>query len=268
MLEQEEKQAPAHCKSRARIIIPPLLLLISVACGAAASLAAWSTAKADRDSISHYFEGSPASLALCILITLSLILSFFLPIIIKGKLTDGSNRVTSVLSWLTGIAAAAVSVYSLVKGLGVSWDILFSLIALASAVFFIIRPLKNREAVKILLSFASTALGIAMIALLYFDFEIELNSHYKLATQFAAVGLMLGTMADARAAMSRIGLRWSVILRSLSLTLTLVCFCAVTTAFICVNTALPTYYLVFAIFFLIYSLLTACELISLSLADT
>ena len=136
------------------------------------------------------------------------------------------------------------------KGLGVSWDMGFALIALGAAVFFMLKPLHGREAAKIFFSFGVLSLGIAIIAMLYFDREIELNSPYKLAVQFGAVGVMLGTLADAREVMSRI---------------TLICIGSVVTAFAVGNTSLPEHYLIFALFYLPYSLMTATELLRVSL---
>ncbi len=266
MLEQEEIKTPSKRSAMPRIAAAAVSVLISLFCGSAAALAVYGTAKTAADgSLSHYFADTPAFFALIILIPISVLLPVIFSFLIKGEVPSGSSIVTAALSWLAAMGCLAVSMYTLLKGLGVSWDIGFSLIALISSVFYVFKPIPEFKTAKIFLSFAPTALGIAMIALLYFDFSIELNSHYKLATQFAAVGLMLGTIADARHVMSRIKLGRLILLRSLSLTLTLICSGSVITAFICGITSLPAYYLTFALFFLLYSLITASELVSLAL---
>ncbi len=254
-----------------RIAAPPILVLLSLICGAAAILAASLGApNADTDPISHYFADTWARAALCIIIPISLILPMILPALLKDEPQKETDTVSAIFSMITGIGAVGVSAYIILKGLGfegVEWEIAFSAFALVAAAFFILKPLKCSATAKVLTSFGPIALGVATIALLYFDFEIELNSHYKLATQFGAVGLMLGTFADVRAVMSRIKLGWSLLLRSLSLTLTLIPAGAVIAAFIIGSIALPAYYLVFAIFFMLYALTSVCELISVSLRE-
>ena len=266
MLEQEEIKGVAKPRRILRIVVPLIFIALALACGIAAGLAALYLADTAADSTpSRYFADSWASASLCILIPVSVILPCSMPFLLKCSPSKKTNNAANALSWLVGLGAIALFVYIIMKGLGVSWDMGFALIALGAAVFFMLKPLHGREAAKIFFSFGVLSLGIAIIAMLYFDREIELNSPYKLAVQFGAVGVMLGTLADAREVMSRITLGWSLLIKSTALTLTLTCIGSVVTAFAVGNTSLPEHYLIFALFYLPYSLMTATELLRVSL---
>lgn len=266
MLEQEEIIDAARPRRILRIVVPLVFIALALACGIAAGFAALCSADTAADSTgSRYFADSWASALLCILIPVSVILPCSMPFLLKYSPSKKTNNAANALSWLVGLGAIALFVYIIMKGLGVSWDMSFALIALVAAVFFMLKPLHGRETAKIFFSFGALSLGIAIIAMLYFDREIELNSPYKLAVQFGAAGLMLGTLADAREVMSRITLGWALLFKSTSLTLTLICLGSVVTAFAVGNTSLPEHYLIFALFYLPYALMTATELLLVSL---
>ena len=107
------------------------------------------------------------------------------------------------------------------------------------------------------------ALGAAIIALLYLDFNIELNSPFKLAVQFGAVALILGTIADARSMLSRIKAGWFIFFKSISSSLCLICCGLIFTAFGRGFKIFPDVYFVLSTLYACYAINSIAEIISL-----
>lgn len=107
------------------------------------------------------------------------------------------------------------------------WAMYIALCGAISAIFFILKIFGNKVFPKLSAGFRIlTAIGVfafcaLIIISLYLDFNTELNSHFKLSVQFAAVGVMLGTMADSRSALGSVTVRRYLAFKSLALALTL-----------------------------------------------
>ena len=107
------------------------------------------------------------------------------------------------------------------------WAPYISFCAIISTIFFLLKMCNNRFAPNVMAGFKIlTAIGVfafsaLIIVSLYLDYTTELNSHFKLSVQFGAVGVIIGTMADVRASLSRISRRAYLIFKMTALTLTL-----------------------------------------------
>ncbi len=258
MTDQEEIKKPRGTKRAIEAALPPLLMLLSVLTAVVACVAVILSEEGSR-----YISDSWASTAFTVLLILSLILPIASLFIYKGREVLPSHSVSRIFSSIAACSMLCAAYFALVGSFGEEWDTVFLFLFILSAAFYIIKPIKGHEALKTAFSFAVIATGVAVIALLYFDLAIELNSTYKLAVQFGAVGLMLKTITDAREIMSRISLRKALLTRSISLTLTLIA-----PAFVCTAAAgitpLPVSYTVFSYVFLSCFLSTLAELISIT----
>ena len=139
------------------------------------------------------------------------------------------------------------------------------LLSLISAAFFAFKMLINKDTWKILAVIGVFALGTAIIGLLYLDFDIELNSPFKIAVQFGAVALMLGTIADARAILSRIKAPWFIFFKSVASSLCLICAGLIFTAFSRGFDVFPKLYLVLSILYACYAANSIAETASVAI---
>ncbi len=240
----------------------PVLILISLALCFTASAAASVSNGGER-----YLANSVYASTLTVLIILSVILPFSAPIIYKGRRPDKPSLFARLFSIIPAGAAVFTSVYAVLYGFGVKWDLAMICFALVSAIFFILKLFEKHKAAKLLTVFGVLALAVSIIALLYFDYEIELNSTYKLAVQFGAAGLILTAISDARHETDRLSLGWYILLKSISLSLSLLASSLVITAFVSLETALPISYLVFSVLYAANSVSLTSELIAAYVHD-
>lgn len=206
----------------------------------------------------------PASVALTVTVAAAILIPFICSILLSRK-SEG-NTVTRI-SWNSLLPLAAsifLAYHTLVNDLG-QWGNAILLLSLVATAFFILKMFNNRDTLKILCAIGMFALGTAIIGLLYLDFEIELNSPFKLAVQFGGVALMLGTIADARATLSRIKTGWFIFFKSVASSLCLICAGLVFTAFARGFKILPDVYLVLAIFYACYAVNSIAEIMSASI---
>ncbi len=257
MTDQEEIKKPNKAKHAMQLAALPCFMLLPALTALAAYIAVMLSEKGSR-----YISDSWASTAFTVLLIISLILPISALFIYKGREAVPSHTVSRIFSPITACSMLYAVYFAIVGGFGEKWDMIFLLLLILSATFYIIKPIKGHEALKTAFSFAVFALGTAIIALLYFDLAIELNSTYKLAVQFGAAGLMLKTIVDAREIMSRISLQKALLLRGISLTLTLIAPAFVLPAAIGITTLPPSYY-TFSLIFLACSASNVAELVSI-----
>ncbi len=237
----------------------PLLMAISLLLSITASIAVCVS-----DMSSRYLSENLASAALTVLIITSLILPISAPIIFKGKKAADPQIWARDFSFIPGGAALCTAVYGILFGFDVPWELAIILLSVISAISYIIKPFDIFGFSKLPISLGTVGMGIAIIALLYFDFKVELNSPYKLAVQFGAAALILCAISDIRLGMGRISHGWLILLKSISLSLTLLSSSLVITAFARGSAVLPMSYLVFAVMFAANALSISAELISIS----
>ena len=211
-----------------------------------------------------YLSESWASAIILPLIAAVCLISLVAPFIFRRteKPTASPLAVRFFSLFPTG-AAIYLIYYTIAHGVG-DWDAAFIISTLVCIPFFAAKVSGGYKNLKVLSSLGVFALAALIIAMLYLDHTIELNSSFKWAVQFGGVGLILGVIADSRAALSRISSGWLVSLKGISLMLCLLCSGLVFTAFGCGFEVFPKSYLVFTVLYFCYSLSTVAELISLS----
>ncbi|MGM9644399.1 MAG: hypothetical protein ACI3X1_04865 [Eubacteriales bacterium] len=254
-------------QNKQRTVMRPLrfaLPLISIALSLTVGFIAFFAVKLTEID-EKYLSESWASALILPLIAAVCLISLVAPFIFKGSNKPTSSPLAVRLFSLFPTGAAIYLLYcSIAHGVG-DWDVAFILSALVCIPFFVSKLSDGYRNLKVLSSLGVFALSALVIALLYLDHTIELNSSFKWAVQFGGVGLILGVIADSRAALSRISQGWFVFLKSVSLMLCLLCTGLVFTAFGCGFEVFPHSYLVFTVLYFCYSVSTIAELISVSI---
>ena len=213
---------------------------------------------------SKYVESPDAAILLAIGVV-AIVIPFVVHFFIGHDRMPSETIGTKYFSLLPSIAALRLSFHTLTTDIG-EWGDAVMYLSLLAMMFFIFKMLRNRTALKVIGAICVFLLSTAIIATLYLDFTVELNSPFKLAVQFGAVGLILGTIADARAALSRIGIGWFVFLKSAAASLGLICSGLVYTAFARGFAVLPELYLACATLYVYYAASAIAEIVSLSAA--
>ena len=194
-----------------------------------------------------------ASLA-AILLPLTCVVCF------RGQRYSNKSIALRVVSSLPSLPALYLAYHTLTKGIG-NWDGAIFFLSVAATVFFVLKLFDGKEAAKLICAFCIFALGTLIIAALYTDFFIELNSIYKIAVEFGAVALIIGTIADSRVVLNRIGCGWFVALKSIAASLCLVCSGLIFTVFSRGFTVLPYSYFVLSLLFVCYAISALSEII-------
>ena len=189
-------------------------------------------------------------------------------------------RFSNLLPALLSLYAAFFALTDEVLG---QWGNAVLICSLITALFFALKIFPRFTVPKVISGFGVFVLGAVIIASLYLDHVIEINSHFKLLVQFGAAGMILGTMADLRVELSartpdgsklpdsqfsKIGVKGYVFLKSLSLTLCLVCSAAVIIYFAKGNTAFGLHYLAYSLLYVSCALSALTELIVTVLSVT
>ena len=189
------------------------------------------------------------------------VIHFFLG---RDRVIEEKNE-AKYFSLLPFAASLYLSFHALTTDIG-EWSDATMCLALLAALYFISKMLRGKTALKIIGALCMFILGTLIIAMLYLDFTIELNSAFKLSVQLGAVALMLGTIADARSALSRIGIGWFILLKSISASLCFVCAGLVFTAFYRGFVILPELYFVCASLCACYAISAIADVIALSIS--
>ena len=257
--EAEEAPAPISPASKTmRMAIGIICSAIPLVAGIIAAIIAFGC------DINAKYLADPANLALTVTVVAAILVPFVCAVLLSRKSQECSVTRTGWNSLLPLAASIFLSYHTLVNDLG-QWGDAILLLSLVATAFFILKMFNNSDTLKILCAIGVFALGTAIIGLLYLDFEIELNSPFKLAVQFGGVALMLGTIADARATLSRIRSCWFVFFKSVASSLCLLCAGLVFTVFARGFKILPDVYLVLAIFYACYAVNSIAEIMSASI---
>lgn len=243
-----------------RFALPLISIFLSLAVGFIAHFAVKLTEIDEK-----YLSESWASALILPLIVAVCIISLAAPFIFKGAGNPISPPLAvRVISLLPVGASVYLIYYAVAHGFG-DWDVAFIVSTLVCIPFFASKLSDGYRNLKVLSSLGVFALAALIIAMLYLDHTIELNSSFKWAVQFGGVGLILGVIADSRTALARISSGWFVFLKSVSLMLCLLCSGLVFTAFGCGFEVFPHSYLVFTVLYFCYSVSTIAELIAMSI---
>lgn len=203
-----------------------------------------------------------AATALTMTIVVAIVTPFVCAFLFPNKNGKDSVERKGVNTLLPLAASFYLAFHTLTNDLG-AWGDAILLLSIVAVVFFAIKMFSNNIVWKILSAFGVFALGAAIIALLYLDFNIELNSPFKLAVQFGAVALILGTIADARSMLSRIKAGWFIFFKSIASSLCLICCGLIFTAFGRGFKIFPDVYFVLSTLYACYAINSIAEIISL-----
>ncbi len=251
---QEQLKPSGNKKTAFGLIISLLPLLPGI-------LSAIATFQSEPNG--KYLSGT-GSLLLTVAVAISLTVA------IVGLLSFKSERSIEPIfrarafSLIPELAALFLICHLAMNNIG-EWGNTILIFCLAATAFFVFKgQSKVRPAFRIAGAVGMLLLCTSIIALLYLDFEIELNSPYKMAVQFGAVGMMLGTIADARATLSRIGAGWLVLLKSSASSLCLICAGLTLTAFARGTEVLPDIYFALSLLYLGYAISAIAETIAIT----
>ena len=225
----------------------------------------------------RYFSDTAMSVVFAIGIAVAIIASFVPLFIFKKEQlnaddsTQSPNKIARFSNLLPAFLSLGMAFFALADETLGKWGNAVLICGLVAALFFALKLSYRPSVLKVISGFGIFALGAVIIASLYFDLAIEINSHFKLLVQFGAAGMMIGTMADLRAALSlkstpnrdyiKIGVKGYVFLKSLSLTLCVVCAAVIILYFIEGNTAFGLHYLIYSLLYVSYAVSALTELI-------
>lgn len=230
----------------------------------------------------RYFSPSIIPAVFAIGIVLAVALSFSALFIFRKERTDFTDtsdaysKVTRCTNLLPALLSLCLSLFALFdESLG-EWGNAVMICGAVASVFFIFKFLSRYAIAKVISGFGIFALGAVIIASLYLDLTVEINSHFKLLVQFGATGMLIGTIADLRAALSpkasegsassdselvKIGVRGFIFLKSLALVPCLVCSAVIILYFAEGNAAFGLHYLIYSLLYLAFAVPCAMELI-------
>ncbi len=198
----------------------------------------------------------------------------------KGKQPNGEGEecepsrylsvtelISRCLSVLPAIVAFYVFYFALTdESLG-SWGNAVMTSAFVSALFFLFKIFKNARVGKVICGFGVFALSAVVIASLYLDHVIEINSDFKLLVQFGAAGVIMGTIADIRVTLSRISRAWFISLKASALVLCAACSAVILSLSVAHGEAFPLSYFVYSRLYLACAVPFGFEIISALIGD-
>ena len=229
--EKREKSPGVWARIRgSRITVSVLAVLLVTAPLVATRLVALATGSGKLGS--HYLSDSELYVPFTVTLICTLILSLLPFLLLDRSRLEGEHLVPRIMNLIPAIGAAFTaylffyfSTARVFEGED-KWALYISLSACVAAVYFILKIIGNSvlpnvmSGLRILTAIGVFVLCALIIVSLYLDYDTELNSHFKLSVQFGAVGIMLGTMADARSALGQVSKRRYLSFKAIALTLT------------------------------------------------
>ncbi|MBE6584073.1 MAG: hypothetical protein E7649_03695 [Ruminococcaceae bacterium] len=260
------------------------LILTSIFASVCAVLGAIVTARSAEQG-TRYFISQDLTPALYVTVALTVVFavsSFFVFKNIKTirdpKLFGSKLRFVYLLPVAATVALAiskllpssnADTVKSLIKiPASETYTAFFKLILLIllvlCAIYSFLHILRSPNRLLMLISgMAQTVFCIFIVASLYMDLLVELNSPYKLVVQFGAIFLAIDTCMELRGLISGVSIRACVCSKTLSISFAAFCFGVILCAAICDAGMLDTTYLLYSIYFICHA---ACSLFALCFA--
>lgn len=248
-----------------------------------------SLAVSDEDAITNYLPRVTESTVFKITLFTALAVSYALLFVTnrsKGKQStlDGQDRgkevqgkpsrtariiscISRYLSLLPSICSLYVFYFALSdESLG-SWGNAVMITAFISAIFFLFKISGSLPVGTVLCGFGVFAFGAIVIASLYLDHVIEINSDFKLLVQFGAVGVIISAISDTRRVLSRIASGWFISLKAIGFVLCSVCPAVIFSLPSIEGIEFPPCYSVYSLFYLACAVSFAFEIISELFAD-
>lgn len=145
-------------------------------------------------------------------------------------------------------------------------------IALCACSFFVAAyhvsaSLKLSKSVTLVLSYLKVIFCILIVTSLHIDLSIESNSPFKLLIQFAAISVMVSTLADAKKLLSKATVRYFTVAKIISASLCMLAGSTILSVFLTESKALGEEYLCYSLFLISDSLLSVCLLARTSIPD-
>ena len=253
-----------------------LLALVSAAC-----VMAGVAIDTSYEAGARYFTDTPNATAFLAIMIAATVFSFVALFIFKKEPIDLNGTPSAVLwiirssNLIPALLALNVAYFALTaESLG-QWANTILLFATVTTVFFALKILPGATVPKVISAFGVFALGAVIIASLYLDHVIELNSHFKLLVQFGSVGVILGTVADARAFLSapvsastdprkdefvKIRAGGYLFLKSISLVLCASCATATLLCFAAGDAAFDASYCIYSMFYFAHAVSSVFEI--------
>lgn len=231
----------------------------------------------------RYFDRSPMFFTFIALLALTVVTSFASLFIFEKERIDvlsAQERYEKVAKYSNGVTVLAsllVAVFALVDDSFGEWGNTVLILSLVVCLFYALKTFSRAIVLTVISGFGVFVLSAVIIASLYLDQVIELNSHFKLLVQAGAAGMIFGTIADLRARLSpkvpegskvsdsdffRIGVRGYLLLKSISLLLCSAPATVVIIYFLEGNTAFRAHYFIYSCLYLASAVPSLCELIS------
>ena len=180
-----------------------------------------------------------------------------------------SSIVTKVIGVLLTCTSSMLTAYTLYvfffaltdESLGV-WGNLIMVSAFVSALFFLFKTLPNARVGRVICGFGVFVFAAIVIASLYLDHVIEINSDFKLLVQFGAAGMLISTIADIRNTLSRISDRCLLGFKAIAFILCSICPAVLLSLSGEFVEALPGYYYIYSWLYLVCAVASAIEMFS------
>lgn len=158
--------------------------------------------RANADS--RYVSSSPIAILLYAVVAVGVLFSLSAAFVLKKSANifeSKTNAVTKAVSFLP-VAGAIIcffqSLLSMSDRSSGATPIIILLTAAFAVLYHLSFSLSFPPALKLISGYAQMILCIVVIAQLYLDFSVELNSTAKLLLQFSLVAMMLNTVSDLK----------------------------------------------------------------------
>ncbi len=233
-----------------------------------ASLLAYTSA---MNNGSRFFNDSAASVILYVVLAIDMLFAFSaLFLFKKNQKIESHSKLASYSAAIPCLASVLVLVWSFIdasKKPDNVWAILIALASVFSAFYFLAQIIRFDSTLILISGYVSIFLCLFIIAKLYVDLAIEMNSPVKLAIQFAAAAVATSILSDLRNLIDRPGPSQFVFSKVCTIMLAL--FCAAGTFTEAIESALRYgwAYVIYPIFLIAYAIFSSVELFTADVTE-
>ena len=189
------------------------------------------------DSDARYFENSPVKYVLYVILALAVLFAlssiFLSKKIGKIGIAQKAPYNISLIPTATAIAVFAVAAIETIKSDNSTLSIIIVISLLGAALYHLTDVLKLPTAAKLALGYVKILFCVLIIAKLYLDFKVELNSPIKLIAQFSAATAVLSILSDLRFLIDRASTGYFIFSKICYLTTSLLGAIAALTEVVC-----------------------------------
>ena len=189
------------------------------------------------DSGARYFENSPIKIILYVILALAVLFAisaaFTSKRIGKIEIAPKAPYSLSLIPTATAIAVFAIAATETAKGDNSTLSIIIAISLLGAALYHLADVLNFSGAARLALGYVKILFCVLIIAKLYLDFKVELNSPIKLLAQFSAATAVLSTLSDLRSLIDRESTGYFILSKICYLTASLLGAIAALTEVVC-----------------------------------